>query len=366
MRIAYGVHGYGRGHASRALALLPKLRERHEVLVLAGGDAYELLRADHPIQRIPTLRYVYGPNACCCHLKTLVRNLPAAIDVMVGGPCLENTCDILKSFAPHVAISDAEFLTHRAAAELGIPRIGFDHFGLIAYCRFQANWLDRPKLCVDGWTYRWLVRRPERIVVSSFYPAQAWYPGVRVVGPVLREAVRTTAPIDGDHLLVYLNQARHQFTPQLAAALTTAGCPVRIYGLGQRKAEGNLSFRPTSNLPFVEDLAHCRALLCTAGNQLVGEALYLGKPVLVMPEDTVEQRLNAAAVCRLGVGECVAARRLDPEAIQGFLERLHQYRIRIRRVVAEGWIDPYGVLEESLAELKREVQPDPTLAEKDA
>jgi UDP:flavonoid glycosyltransferase YjiC (YdhE family) len=35
MRILYGVHGYGRGHAVRSLAVLSELRLRHEVLVLA-------------------------------------------------------------------------------------------------------------------------------------------------------------------------------------------------------------------------------------------------------------------------------------------------------------------------------------------
>src|ERR1700685_3997997 len=36
MRIVYGVHGYGWGHATRALGVLPDLMRPHEVLVLAG------------------------------------------------------------------------------------------------------------------------------------------------------------------------------------------------------------------------------------------------------------------------------------------------------------------------------------------
>jgi hypothetical protein len=51
-------------------------------------------------------------------------------------------------------------------------------------------------------------------------------------------------------------------------------------------------------LPFLEDLAGCRAVISTAGNQLIGVALYLCKPVCVMPEacvECVEQRLNAGS-----------------------------------------------------------------------
>jgi len=56
MRIVYGIHGYGRGHSSRALAVLPELAARHELLILAGGDAREALRADYSVVPIPTLR----------------------------------------------------------------------------------------------------------------------------------------------------------------------------------------------------------------------------------------------------------------------------------------------------------------------
>ena len=59
MRIVYGIHGYGRGHATRALGVLPELRQRHEVLVLAGGDAYQALAPLGPVTEIPTLTYVY-------------------------------------------------------------------------------------------------------------------------------------------------------------------------------------------------------------------------------------------------------------------------------------------------------------------
>ena len=40
MRIAYGVMGYGRGHAMRTMSVLPALMAEHEVTVFAGGDAY--------------------------------------------------------------------------------------------------------------------------------------------------------------------------------------------------------------------------------------------------------------------------------------------------------------------------------------
>src|SRR3546814_6470479 len=43
VRIAYGVMGYGRGHAMPKMAVLPALSREHEITVFASGDAYEVL-----------------------------------------------------------------------------------------------------------------------------------------------------------------------------------------------------------------------------------------------------------------------------------------------------------------------------------
>ena len=44
MRIAYFVHGNGRGHAMRAREIVPAMRERgHAVTLYAGGDAAPIL-----------------------------------------------------------------------------------------------------------------------------------------------------------------------------------------------------------------------------------------------------------------------------------------------------------------------------------
>lgn len=44
LRIIYGVHGYGRGHAARAQAVLPELVRHYDVLVLAGDEALDAIR----------------------------------------------------------------------------------------------------------------------------------------------------------------------------------------------------------------------------------------------------------------------------------------------------------------------------------
>jgi uncharacterized protein (TIGR00661 family) len=353
MRIAYGVHGYGRGHASRALAILPELKRQHEVLLLAGGDAYDLLKPDHAVVRIPTLRFYYVKKSRFSPFWSALRNFPSLLDIELHGPGLGCVCASLADFAPDVVIADADSWTHRAAKRLNIPRISFDHFGILAYCKHQVSAFDQAGLWMNSLGYKRIMGQPERVVVSSFYPAEPARPGVTVVGPLLRAEVLKTRPSEGEHLLVYLNQGRNMFTSRLRRALIELGIPVKIYGMGERKRDENLVFCPQSNLPFVEDLANCRALLSTAGNQLIGEALHLNKPVLVIPEQSLEQRLNAAAVDRLGIGIGVTLRAIRTEVIRTFLALAPRYKETIRTVVEKGWSDPYDAICNGLHELGR-------------
>jgi uncharacterized protein (TIGR00661 family) len=352
MRIVYGVHGYGRGHATRALAVLPHLAKRHQVLVLAGGDAHAAIAPDFAVMRIPTLAFAYGrKSGKRSNWRTFRRNFPAALDLLLNGPVFGMVRGAIADFAPDVVICDAETWTHHAAASLKIPRISFDHIGMMAYCRPRIEWRDRLEARFDTACYRLLMLEPERVIVSSFYPLQPRRPGVRVIGTLARQAVRRTVPTAGKHLLAYFNQGHHQFRPGILRALQGVGCPVHVYGTPRRGRDKSLSFLPPSNLPFLEDLASCRAVISTAGNQLMGEAAFLGKPMLVMPERCVEQRLNAAAVERLGIGIRTTPTRFSAELVHRFLDESDRYIGNLRQHKRDGLPEALSAIEQFLAEL---------------
>ncbi len=352
MRIAYGIFGYGRGHATRAAAVLRELSSRHELLLIAGGDAYDQLSGSYPVMRIPTLGYAYGGSGKRSNYLTIRQNSWHVLDILFRGPVSQQVTAAMKDFHPDVVISDAEPWTHRAARRLGIPRIGFDHFGIMVHCKLPMPWLDWLRSFRDVWIYRILMRRPQRVIVSSFYDAPPRWPGVEVIGPLLRDEVLQIPSVDGDHFLCYFNKGQHQFTPEVEQTLRSISGPVYVYGVtGRRGMSGNIDFRPPSNMPFVEDLASCRAIISTAGNQLVGEALHFGKPMLVMPEDCVEQRLNAAAISRLGIGMETTFAAFSPAVVQRFLELEPTYRERTRVVARDGRAEAIRTIERFLREL---------------
>ena len=351
MRIVYGVFGHGRGHATRTAAVLPELSRRHEVQIFAGGDAYDALSTRYRIVRIPALGYGYAESGRCSDYVTLRNNVWHVLDILLRGPTFQSVQEAMQDFRPDVVISDAEPWTHHVARRLGIPRIGFDHFGIMAYCRPTIPWGDRIRSRRDVLIYRHLTGRPERVIVSSFYHAPPSRPGVAVVGPLLRDEVLKARPTRGTYLLAYFNKGEHQFTPQVQRALHEIDLPVLVYGTPRQGADGKLSFRPPSDLPFLEDMAGSRAVISTAGNQLVGEALHLGKPLLVMPEDSVEQRLNAASLARMGVGMQVRQRDFSADVIREFLGNEASYVETIRQWKRDGRREAIDTIERFLAEL---------------
>lgn len=336
MRIAYCVHGYGRGHATRSECILRAFAPEHELLVLAGHHAYDALRDEFPTVEIPCLLFAYGTRGRLSRRATTTRNLPFVLDFLVGGPRRQKVERLLTDFAPDLVISDAEPFGLHAAQHLGIPNISFDHFGVMAHLELDLPPFDRAHAYFDRWFYRLLIGQPDQMIVSSFYTAPVRDPRVRLVRPLLRDEVLAQRPEPGEHLLVYLNKAEQQLTPQVRHALHAVGSPIRLYGLGARPAEGPIDFRPFGGAPFVADLARCRAVVSTAGNQLVGEAAHLGKPMLVMPEDTVEQRLNAREMVKLGLGEQTTFAALTGRRIRAFLDRSHLYTSRLDRASWDG------------------------------
>jgi len=351
MRIAYGVHGYSRGHASRAAAVLGSLAEHHEVRIYAGGDAHDFLSKHFAVTRIPSLGFTYDRRGRLSKSRTFLDNLPRALDLFGGGAQLAALIQEMRGFGPQVVISDAEPWTLRAARALGIPRIGFDHFGVMVYCRVPMPLRDRLRSAFDRALYRAFIGRLDRVLVSSFYDAPPRSDAVRVIGPLLRDAVHQVPPQDGAHLLVYLNNGAQQLTAALERALHALGCEVRLYGAGRVGREGNVVYRPPGNRSFLRDLASCRAVVSTAGNQLVGEALHYGKPLLVAPEATVEQRMNARAVARLGVGEETTFAALDAARIRAFLASVPRYAAATRRHRQDGRQEALTLLERWVAEL---------------
>jgi uncharacterized protein (TIGR00661 family) len=351
MRIAYGVMGYGRGHSSRALAVLPSLMGEHEITVFAGGDAYSMLASRFPTVKIETLGYAHGRGGGVSFAATMIRNAGLTSDLLLGGGSMQQVLREFRTRGIELVISDSEAWTHQAARRIGIPRIGFDHVGVIAYCKphfpQELSWQG----IRDGWGYRQLMGLPDRTIISSFYPAQPLQVSSRMVGSILRPEVHHVRSTRGTHLVAYFNRGHLQFTADIERTLRLIDMPVIIYGTPHLGQSQNLTFRAIDPVQFLEDVASSHAVIATAGNQLIGELLHLRKPLLALPERVFEQRLNAWMVERMGIGRAASLKALTADDVEVFLGEVPACAARMEGYATDGLADAIAALRQFIDEL---------------
>jgi uncharacterized protein (TIGR00661 family) len=139
--------------------------------------------------------------------------------------------------------------------------------------------------------------------------------------PILRDAIFAARREAGEHVLVYqTSDSFHDLIPTLQRL------PQQffVYGLKRDEQLGNVTLKGFSEEGFVRDLATCRCVLAGGGYSLMGEAVYLGKPLLSVPlKGQFEQTLNALYLQKLGYGEY--HRELDENAIVNFISRAPEY-----------------------------------------
>ncbi|TWU00379.1 MurG-like transferase [Botrimarina colliarenosi] len=349
----YSVMGEGRGHAARARAVVERLRDRHRVVLFTSHDALSFLKKHYDadpevdVREIPGLKFHYTP-AGIDNLKTIRLGLAFWASM---GRYTRRLDKVIESERPDLVITDFEPLAPRAARRAGVPILSLDHQHFLS--TYDLSSLPR-ELRDWAWRMSWSIWafgiRQERTVVSAFYkpPLRRGCEDIVQVGPLIRRAVAERQPTTGEHLLSYVRRATPQGVIDRLAGLPM---PVRLYGLGVRPPQGSVTFCEINETTFVDDLASCDAVVAAAGNQLMGEALYFGKPVLALPErHHYEQRINATFVEQMGAGEQQILERLSSKDLANFLMRRETYRehLAATRPCQDGAAEAVGVIEAML------------------
>lgn len=327
-KLFYSMAGEGRGHAARARTLAEQLCDDHELWLFAPDDAYDFLARSYGPERLPSavrlvripgLRFHYTQGKLDL-LKSIRRGLAYAWGELP--PLVQAFRQRLRDERPDLVITDFEPALARAARAEALPYISFNHqHVLLAYDLRSLPSALQWHAWSMSWAVRWYAPGPSMTIATSFYspPLKRGWEHVRQVGPILRREILAARPVRGDSLLSYL---RANTPPVVLDMFASQPIPVKVYGLGERPPLGSVTFCPIDDHQFVSDLAGCRAVVAAAGNQLLGESLYLGKPVLAIPEERHhEQQINAHFIRTLGVGDWTLLDGLTRTTLDRFLER---------------------------------------------
>jgi uncharacterized protein (TIGR00661 family) len=325
--IYYGLAGEGRGHAARARTIIESLRE-HAFVVFAPDQAHDFLAPKYlrndrvRIIRIPGMRFQYRNGRI-----DLTRSTIAGVRYWANlSRVVKKLCRRIERDKPKLIITDFDPALPRAAERLGVPYVSLDHQSFLTKYDLSSLpiWL-RFRAWLNSLVVRTCYHRQKLAIVSAFFkaPILSGEKGVEPVGPLLRPEIRTAEVEQRDHFVSYL---RENTPPSVLESMRSLDREVRIYGLGERESTGNLKFKPFCERGFVEDLATSRALIGAAGNQSIGEALSLGKPIFAMPETSHdEQQMNAHFVRTMGVGSAKSLEQITAADMHQFTHNLETY-----------------------------------------
>ncbi len=354
MRILYGVVGEGMGHAMRSRVILEHLvSQGHEIEVIASQRAVDFLKkrfegkgAD--VHRVHGLHIVYEDNRMRTGSTVLANVLAgtAAIPAQIA-----SYFEVVKDFAPEVVISDFESWTYYFAKSHGLPILSIDNQQIINRCRIDEDVIEghRAEFEVTKAFVKSKLPFCDHYLVTTFFRPPVRKDKTTLFPPILRPEILAAKRSVGEHLLVYQTAEGGETLEQ---ALRDTGLPCRVYGMRRgisaEAVEGNLRYRPFSETGFIEDLATARGVIAGGGFTLMGEAVYLHKPMLSVPVGgQFEQVLNGRYLQKLGYGH-FAEKLDDPNTVFAFVKDLDRCQAALAGYAQDGNREILGAVDQHL------------------
>ncbi|MDR2470222.1 MAG: glycosyltransferase, partial [Tannerella sp.] len=305
-RFLFIVQGEGRGHLTQAISLAGMLRRHgHEVLETLVGKSQtrdlprffsEKIHSPLRIYDAPSMVFKKDRKHIDL-IKTFIHNVSPR-KLAKYAQSVELIHSRIKELAPDRVINFYEMLPSfvQLRSRIDVPFVHIGHQYLLRHPDYPHGRGDHmillrlyTTLCSLG---------ASRILALSFYPMKSYARDrVVVVPPLLRKEVLNLTPTEGSHILGYmLNsgyeqeiRAWHKTHPKERLHFFWDGRHVPPVW----KVDKTLTLHTIDDASFLKYMASCRGYVTTAGFESVCEALYLDKPVMMIPAH-IEQEVNAA------------------------------------------------------------------------
>ncbi len=320
-KILYSVCGEGMGHAIRSAVVIKHLLKENDVVIFAGGRAFDYLS-----EKFDNVYYIEGPNTVYSGNNakykstffSVIKDLPKSLKFNI-----KLLYNIARAFKPNIIVSDFEAFSNLLSKLLGIPLISLDNIHVITQCRLDLPDRYLSEKIVAGGVIRLFINRPKKYLITTFF-----YPEIKnknkteLFPPVLRDEIFNLKPVSGDHILVYQTSDSNL---ELLSTLKTINEKFIIYGYDMEKRDKNLHFKKFNENQFFKDFESSKAVISNGGFTLMGESIYLRKPIFCVPvRKQPEQTVNAMFLEKLGYGEFHES--LTKENFEHFLQNLDTYR----------------------------------------
>jgi uncharacterized protein (TIGR00661 family) len=337
MKFAFIIQGEGRGHQTQAISLAEILiANGHEIAIALVGTVNPtkmpvLLKekANFKVElfQSPSLVFDKKTNALSLN-KTILEAIPNLIKYKNSIRLIKN---VMTYYEPDVIVNFYDFLggLYLAFNKNKAQVVCIGHQYLMLNDNFYhpaGHWLDRQMVNFNTWVTGLGAHKK---LALSFSPFKN-HKNIISVPPLLRNELRTYKTNNQDFILVYFTQAELVSDIILQAEKHPE---TRFEIFIDKEIENvptNVTINPISSSKFLQKMAKCKGIISTAGFESICEAMYLGKPALMVPiKNHYEQHCNAIDAQRAGAG--LFAKKINVGVFLDYIEK-HQAKTQ------EDWI----------------------------
>ncbi len=334
MKYLFVVQGEGRGHLTQAISLKQLLvRNGHEVVAVMAGSSKKRVLPDFFAEKMGTeIIQFQSPNFMPAPknkkpflLGSILYNLlliPVYIESMFR---IRNTIAEKK---PDIVVNFYELVCGLTYGVLNpqVPMINLAHQYYFLTSNFTYTGTKKFQFQLLNFYSQLTKLNATKVLALSFRDEETdQHDGISIVPPLLRQEVLNMKSHKGDYIHGYIlndgymknvsdwskknpNEELHFFWDNKSANIET-------------KINPNLTMHSLSDVLFLKYMAGAKAYATTSGFESVCEAMFLHKPVLMVPTH-IEQECNAIDAIQSGIG--VKTENFNLSILQNYIPK-HTY-----------------------------------------
>ncbi len=319
-KFVFAVQGEGRGHLTQAIAVYEMLTNHgHTVSCVIVGSSKNRQIPEFFTRKfnVPVIS-VASPNFTTDNKSKSIRLGSTVIDNLLRINEYRSSLKIIsrtiKEHQPDIIINFYEPLIACYASTNKCPAriIAIAHQYIYLHPRFRFPGGHN----LQSWAITWYTRLTAhgsdlQLAISMYDIPKAMNKKLEVCPPLLRKQIFALNSTEEDFILVYLLNSGyaqdivkyHKKNPDVKLVCFTDSKEVKEQHKGELRLHENLVFYSLNDTKFLDLMSRCKGLVCTAGFESVCEAMYLDKPVMMVPvKGHYEQYCNARDASRIGAG----------------------------------------------------------------
>ena len=284
MKILYAVQSTGNGHISRAQQLIPYFTKRVEMDVVLSGPKNNFDIGYPVFDHYQGLTFRYTKDGGINWLKTLLMNNFFTFVREVFNAPVKNYDLIINDFDPVTAWSC--LIYNKKCIALS------NQFSLL------SKKVPKPNKS----THQYIKLMKILIPVKNGYGFHFKKFEKNIFHPIIREKGKYLNKRKGKSYVVYLSSYSVEKICKVLAYFPDKKFHVFSNQIESKQKLDHIIIHPIDENNFLKKMANCRGVITAAGFTTPAEAIYLKKPLLVIPmKSQVEQQCNAFLLKKLGV-----------------------------------------------------------------